>query len=73
MGNCCIKDDAISKLDGDLESLINSKKTQNMTVANCVFCKKTNVVCFKNYCSMGNEIMYVCVCCDIDINRNVLY
>ncbi len=75
MGNncCCIKDDAISKLDEDLQSLIHSKKTQNMTVNTCVFCKKKNVVCFQNYGSLGNKIMYVCVCCDIDLNRKVLY
>lgn len=75
MGNncCCIKDDAISKLDEDLQSLIHSKKTQNMTVNTCVFCKKKNVVCFQNYGSLGNKIMYVCVLCDIDLNRKVLY
>ena len=74
MGNncCCIKDDDISKLDGQLDSLIRSKKTQNMTVADCNFCKKKNVVCFKNYSSLGKEIIYVCICCDIDLNRNVL-
>ena len=74
MGNncCCINDDAISKLDGDLERLIHSKKTQNMTVENCGFCKKKNVVCFKNYGSATGKIIYVCICCDIDLNRNVL-
>ncbi len=74
MGNncCCIKDDAISKLDEDLQSLIHSKKTQNMTVGNCEFCKKKNVVCFKNYGSLRGKIIYVCICCDIDLNRNVL-
>ena len=48
MGNncCCIKDDAISKLDGDLERLIHSKKTQNMTVENCGFCKKKECCMF---------------------------
>ena len=75
MGNncCCIKDDAISKLDDDLESLIHSKKTQNMTVGDCMFCKKRNVVCFKNYGSRSGGTMNVCVCCDIDLNRKVLW
>ena len=74
MGNCCcIKDDAISKLDGQLDSLIHSKKTQNMTVANCEFCKKKNVVCFQNYGSSRGKMIYICICCDIDLNRNVLW
>ena len=75
MGNscCCMKDEAITKLDEQIESLIHSKKTQNMTVNNCVFCKKKDVVCFQNYGSLGNKIMYVCVCCDIDLNRKVLF
>ena len=74
MGNncCCIKDDGISKLDEDLKSLIHSKKTQIMTVNTCVFCRKENVVCFQNYGSLRNKIMYVCICCDIDLNRKVL-
>ena len=76
MGNscCCMKEDSITKLDEQIERLIHSKKTQNMTVNTCVFCKKENVVCFQNYgsFSLGNKEMYVCICCDIDLNRKVL-
>jgi hypothetical protein len=74
MGNncCCIKDDEISKLDGQLDSLIHSKKTQSMVVGDCSFCKKTKVVCFKNYGSIGERILYICVVCDIELNRRIL-
>ena len=46
MGNkfCCCIDDDVSKLDDQLESLINSKKDTRMTVADCSFCRKKNVV-----------------------------
>ena len=74
MGNscCCMKDEAITKLDEQLDSLIHSKKTQNMIVSDCSFCKKKNVVCFQNYGSLGNRIIHICVVCDIDLNRRVL-
>ena len=50
MGNtCCCCDDDISKLDSQLDSLINCKKEKDMTVADCDFCRKKNVVCFQNY------------------------
>ena len=66
MGNscCCMKDESITKLDEQIESLIHSKKTQNMTVSDCSFCKKKNVVCFKNYGSLRGKMIYVCVCCE---------
>ena len=75
MGNkfCCCIDDDVSKLDGQLESLINSKKDARMTVADCSFCRKKNVVCFQNYGSCRQHVLYVCVCCDIDLEKRVLY
>jgi len=75
MGNkfCCCVDDDISKLDNQLESLINSKKGMNMMVADCSFCGKKNVVCFQNYGSLGDRMIYICVCCDIDLEKRVLY
>jgi hypothetical protein len=75
MGNncCCIRDDAISKLDGQLDSLIHSKKTQSMALGDCSFCKKKDVVCFKNYGSLGDRVILICVMCDIELNREILY
>ena len=77
MGNkfcfCCINDDAIAKLDNQLESLIKSKKGINMMMADCSFCGKKNVVCFQNYGSLGDRMIYICVCCDIDLEKRVLY
>ena len=74
MGNkfCCCMDDDVSKLDNQLESLINSKKGTNMLVTDCSFCGKKNVVCFQNYGSISNRKINVCICCDIDLDRNVL-
>ncbi len=73
MGNtCCCCDDDISKLDDQLDSLITNKKGKDMTVADCDFCRKKNVVCFENYGSISNRKINVCICCDIDLDRNVL-
>jgi hypothetical protein len=76
MGNkicfCCIKDDAIAKPGNQLESLIRSKNGINMMMSDCSFCGKKNVACFQNYGSLGERIINVCVCCDIDLETNIL-
>ena len=73
MGNkfCCCCDDDISKLDNQMDSLINNKKGRNMVVGDCDFCKKESVVCFRNYGSIDKRRILVCICCDIDLESKV--
>lgn len=78
MGNkicfCCIKDDAIAKLDNDLEKLLGGANNRSIKIGECSFCKKANEVCFRNYGSLGRREILICVICDIDLERkDVLY
>jgi len=74
MGNkcCCCKNDNISKLDEQLDNLINSESGKNITVADCSFCENKNAVCFKNYGSVDDKKIMICICCDIELETRVL-
>lgn len=78
MGNkfcsCCIKDDAIAKLDNDMEKLLGGRHNKSIKVGQCSFCKKEGEVCFRDYGSLGRREILICVKCDIDLERkDVLY
>ena len=76
MGNIfcgCFMDDDISKLDNEIRSLIDKKREQKFGI--CEFCKKSRVCYFNPDDSFYNgcEGLMICLDCDLELNKKVLY